>query len=363
MIVERTEYFAKPGMEAEVLAVRRRACAVRREIGLASGRIFVAQATSEGETPAVVWECDFADADAHAADLAARAASPAFGAVRADMTKLLTRFARHVLERDDAPIGNGMRPTALGGLPIVPKRVTFASQGRELAGYLWLPPGEGPFPCLVTNHGSGIDRDTWDVSRPGTAMLLMEWGIASFLPHRHGYGDSPGPAGREEASAEFGTEEYVAQVAARLDRESDDVLAALDFVAGLPAVDAGHVGVMGSSFGGINTLLAASKSERFTCAVEFAGAAMNWDRTPRLRAKMLGAAQKLTQPVFFIQAANDYSIRPTPELAASLEGTGKTVWSKVYPAFGITPMEGHLLESRGAPIWAADVHRFLERWL
>src|SRR5688572_27391294 len=123
MIVERTEYFAKPGMGAEVLTMRRRACAVRREIGLASGSIFVAQPASEGETPDVTWECAFVDADAHAADLAARAASPEFGAVRADMVRLLDRFARHVVERDDSPIANGMRPTDLDGLPILPREV------------------------------------------------------------------------------------------------------------------------------------------------------------------------------------------------------------------------------------------------
>jgi hypothetical protein len=140
MIVERTEYFAKPGMASEVLATRRRACAVRREISLASGNIFVAHPASEGETPDVTWECAFLDAEAHATDLAARAASPEFRAVRADMVRLLDRFARHVVERDDSPIANGMRPTTLDGLPIVPREVTFRSGGRDLKGYLWLPP-------------------------------------------------------------------------------------------------------------------------------------------------------------------------------------------------------------------------------
>ena len=68
-------------------------------------------------------------------------------------------------------------------------------------------------------------------------------------------------------------------------------------------------------------------------------------------------------PLFLIQAANDYSIRPTRELAASLAGTGKIVQSKIYPAFGVNPDEGHLLESRGPAIWAEDVRRFLERYL
>jgi acetyl esterase/lipase len=90
---------------------------------------------------------------------------------------------------------------------------------------------------------------------------------------------------------------------------------------------------------------------------------MNWDRTPALRAFMTEAALRLVQPIFLIQAANDYSIRPTRELAEALRGAGRTVWAEVYPDFGVTPMEGHLFESRGAQIWAADVHRFLERHL
>ena len=98
-------------------------------------------------------------------------------------------------------------------------------------------------------------------------------------------------------------------------------------------------------------------------ALPFAGAAMNWDRTPGLRKLLHDAAARLTMPVFFIQAENDYSIRPTRELAASLEGTGKLVQSKIYPAFGVNNHEGHLLESRGPTVWAADVKRFLERHL
>src|SRR5208282_4153633 len=97
---------------------------------------------------------------------------------------------------------------------------------------------------------SGNDKGTLDVSRPGTASLLASWGIASFLPHRHGYGNSKGPGWRDEVSAPFGTPEYDTQLAARLDRESEDVLAACEIAAALPEVRAEHIGVMGSSFGG-----------------------------------------------------------------------------------------------------------------
>lgn len=357
MMLERTHYFAKPGLAAQVLACRRRACAVRLSLGLAAGQVFV------GDDPDVVWECAFADAAEQQADLAARAASPEFEAVRATMRGLITRFERHILTRTDTGLPSFMRATDLAGHPIAPEPVAFESAGHRLHGWLHLPPGEGPFPCIITNHGSGIDRGTEDTARPGTAALLMSWGIASFLPHRRGYGASTGPAWREEASEPPGTDAYDRQLSGRLDRESDDILAALDAIAARPDIRPDHIGVMGSSFGGATTLLAASKTNRFTCAIDFAGAAMNWDRAPLLRETLLAAAARLTMPIFLIQAANDYSVRPTLELGAALAAMGKIAQAKIYPAFGVNHHEGHLLESRGPTIWAKDVHQFLERHL
>lgn len=362
MIVERTHYFASKSKD-EVLAIRRRASAVRVAIGLPAGRIFVGAGNGAADQPDVSWECSFVDRTSHQADLDARGASADFSAIREEMRAATRQFSRQVFEDDTAPLANGLAHLSLDGLPVAPREIAFSSAGYALKGYLFLPPGKGPFPAMICNHGSTINKDTLDVCRPGTAALLMSWGIASFLPHRRGYGNSEGPGWREEASAEFGTPDYDAQVSARLGRESDDVIAALNVVAALPEIRSDHIGVMGSSFGGINTLLSAAKTDRFRCAVEFAGAAMNWERTPALRQLMTQAALKLTQPIFFIQAANDYSIRPTQELAAALAPTGKTVWSKIYPAFGLTPEEGHLFESRGSRLWADDVRMFLERFL
>jgi dienelactone hydrolase len=363
MIVERTQYFAKPGLADEVLAIRRKASAVRRALGLSSGRIFTRGLGSQADSPDVVWECVFHDETEQQADLATRAASPDFEAVRATMRAAIDRFDRYVFKEEALDLASGMRPTGLRDQAIVPREIAFMSAGRELKGYLFLPPGEGPFPCLICNHGSGIEQGSLDVSRPGNGALLMSWGIASFLPHRRGYGNSPGPAWRSEVVAEFGTVDYATQIKARLDAEADDIVAALGCVSALPEIDAAHIGVMGSSFGGTTTLFAAAKEPRFTCAIDFAGAAMNWDRAAILRAGMTAAAAQVTMPLFLIQAENDYSIRPTLELAASLKDSPRPVESRVYPAFGINPNEGHLFESRGAQLWSEDVRRFLERWL
>ena len=360
---ERTSYVPKPGKFDAVLTLRRKACDVRRALGLRAGEIFVEYPEADGdrdpEQRVIHWTCQFAGEAERTADLERRRESPHFREVRAEMQTLITDFNRAVIRRAEQP-GTALRDLSLENMPIVPKEIRFASGDLELGGYLFVPPGEGPFPCMVTNHGSSIEQGTWDVSRPGTAAILMSWGVATFLPHRRGYGNSPGTPWRDDVSADYGTKEYDAQLAKRLSDESDDVIAALSCVESLAEIDTSHIGVMGSSFGGTVTLLAASRCQRFRCAVEFAGAAMNWDKTPGLRKLMLGAAQELSQPTFFVQAENDFSVRPTLELAASLEGTGKTIQHRVYPAFGSTNYEGHLLFSRGAMIWGDDVRDFLE---
>ena len=232
---------------------------------------------------------------------------------------MIRDFRRSVLRDDDARIG-ALAPRAIDGHSLEPRQLTFPSDGRDLAGFLYLPPGAGPFPAMVVNHGSGVHQGSTEICRPGIAALLASWGIACLMPNRRGYGNSPGTPWREDVSATFGTEAYDKALVRRLDGESDDVVAAGGFLAGLAEIDGGHVGVMGSSFGGIVTLLAASKSDRFRCSVDFAGAAMNWERTPVLRDTMIAAARRLTRPACFLQAANDYCVRPTLEIAAALAG-------------------------------------------
>ena len=363
MYIERTNYYAKSGQRDAVLQTRREASDVRRALGLRAGTIYVNSDPSAGG-PDVQWECPFATAEDHDADVASRAGSPDFEAVRARMGRLLDRFERHLIRRDrPGPGDHWAGDRSLVDVPIKPQEVRYPSHGRDLAGYLYLPPGDGPFPCMVTSHGSTVHRGSTDICKPSVASALMSWGIACFFPHRRGYGNSPGTPWRDDVPADFGTDEYDRQLCARLDAESDDVVAALAWLRTRAEIRPGNIGVMGSSFGGTNTLLAAAKCPDFRCAVEFAGAAMNWENTPRLRRLMHDAASRLTRPIFFVQCANDYSVAPTRELAAGLDGTDKVVEAEIYPDFGLTKDEGHLFERHGMLVWGPDVRRFLERYL
>jgi len=359
VLVERTHYYAKAGRAAEVLATRRRASEVRVALGLPPGQI-LAKADPQDAGPDVTWECAFPDATAHARDLEVRGRSPEFAAVRARMSTLIDRFERLVLA-PDADTSASVEPEA--ARPVVPAEVRVPSVERTLAAYLYVPPGAGPFPGLVLNHGSTIHPGSSDLCRPGTAAVLTAWGYAVLLPHRRGYGNSAGPTWRQEVTAEFGTAEYDRALAARLAREAEDVVAAVAWLGARPEVAPDRIGVIGSSFGGVMSLLAAARCPGLRCAVDFAGAAMNWERTPTLRATMLEAARQLAVPICLVQSENDYSTAPTRELAAELGRHGKAHVARVFPAFGLTADEGHLFLQNGAPIWGPWVRAFLERWL
>ena len=98
MIVEITNYYARPGEAESVLEQRRHATAIRASLGLAPGRIF---RKLEGAGPHVRWECEFATRDDYERDMAVRAASTEFAAARRTMHGFLERFERHLQERVD----------------------------------------------------------------------------------------------------------------------------------------------------------------------------------------------------------------------------------------------------------------------
>lgn len=98
MIVEFTNYYASRGDWKAVLECRRKATAIRLELGLVPGEILV---NAEGGAPQVRWQCRFPDRDAYERDRAARRSSEAFEANKKAMHGLIDRFERQIYEIDD----------------------------------------------------------------------------------------------------------------------------------------------------------------------------------------------------------------------------------------------------------------------
>ena len=87
-------YYARtPSLASDVLSTRLRACDVREQLGIPAGRV-LRRSGGSGDLPDVIWDCPFGGVAGHDADMAVRAASADFEAVRARMRALTRRFER-----------------------------------------------------------------------------------------------------------------------------------------------------------------------------------------------------------------------------------------------------------------------------
>ena len=128
-------YYANPGMADDVLKTRLYASVVRDRLGLPRGRV-LRRINDSDELPDVIWECEFADVDAHDRDMDARAASDAFEGVRDRMRKLIRRFERTLWRVEDplSPVAltkAGLSPTAQPPGGIVVTNWYYANAGQR----------------------------------------------------------------------------------------------------------------------------------------------------------------------------------------------------------------------------------------
>jgi dienelactone hydrolase len=228
--------------------------------------------------------------------------------------------------------------------------VAFPSGPLTLHGFLYRPAGDGPFPAVVFNHGS----EAMPGDRRDEAVYYVPHGFVLFVPHRRGQGRS------SDAGEYVGRLSDGARIVDELVAQSDDVIAAVEYVHSLPYVDASRVAVAGCSFGGIVSLFAAERGTGIEAVVDFAGGAMMWARTPELQARMKQAARAARVPVLFIQAENDFDTTPSRVLSEEMRSAGKPARVRIYAPNGSTHQEGHhLCYGSEAPAWGDEVLSFL----
>src|SRR5262249_5215046 len=179
-------------------------------------------------------------------------------------------------------------------------------------------------------------------------------GYAVLVPERRGYGRSDGLTFTDEIHRDRGP-----AFIARMQAESTDVLAAVDFLRTLPFVDLRRLGVMGWSFGGIVTIFAASRSDAFRAVVDQAGGALTWNYSPVLREALPVAAQQVRAPVLLMVAQNDATTASITTLADVLRRQNPATEMIIYPPFtpgGPAPAPGHaIFSAQGSMIWENDV--------
>jgi len=245
---------------------------------------------------------------------------------------------------------------------IAPQEVTFQSGDLTLAGFLYRPTGSGPFPAILYNHGG----EKLPGDKNAVAQVFVKAGYVVFVPHRRGQGRSPGPYIQDQLGAERQARGAQAQNALFISLHEgpqlSDQMAALDYLKRQIFVNPNRIAVVGCSYGGIQTILAAERGAGLRAAVAFAPGAQSWAAVPQLRDRLLQATSAINIPVFLLQAENDFDLTPTKALAAEFQRLGKPFTHKIFPPYGTSNADGHGgFCSNGGDVWGTEVLAFLSQ--
>jgi dienelactone hydrolase len=239
----------------------------------------------------------------------------------------------------------------------------YTHDGLKLEAYLYKPEGAGPFPLIVYNHGSAVPgEEAKEWPAPYIARLFVPAGYAVLVPERRGYGKSEGVPFSKDIGDDRGP-----RFVERQRSEAGDINAAVEHVLARreASIDATRVVIMGYSFGGIVTTLAAGRGDRYAAFVVQAPGALNWNRSEGLRDALLDAASRIRVPAWCGVAENDATTESARQVCARIAKTGAKTELKVYPPFtgggerpGTPP--GHaLFGPRGVAVWKDDLLTFL----
>ena len=121
------------------------------------------------------------------------------------------------------------------------QELCFTRDGLRIYGELYLPDGDGPFPTVIIGHG--LDSNLTDTE--GYAKRIARYGIAAYVFDFIGGG------------TEIRSDGDILDMTVLT--ETEDLLAVLDGVRALDAVDVGKVFLMGCSQGGYVAACAAAR--------------------------------------------------------------------------------------------------------
>jgi hypothetical protein len=120
------------------------------------------------------------------------------------------------------------------------------SGSYRIRGVLSRPERSGQHPCVILSHGLISSKESSKYVALSEAFLSA--GIAACRFDYHGCGESEGSI--EETT---------------LTIRLENLISVADWIFGLPFIDAGKIGLLGSSFGGCTSLLKAARDSRIRC--------------------------------------------------------------------------------------------------
>jgi carboxymethylenebutenolidase len=225
------------------------------------------------------------------------------------------------------------------------EEVTYLSDGLKIKGYIYRPPGPGPFPAIIYSHGSFVRGDMAQPHRyEWLAYRLARSSYLTFVAERRGYGGSEGEGvvgGEGLNNLRYG-----------LPGEVKDLVSAIEFLKARPEVDSRRIALVGKSLGGFVSLMAAAERPDLRAVISLAGGYGFGDRSMGpvmlfVQSELQGAARRIKVSTLLMHAENDriVPVQFSRMVYEELKQRGIPAVAKIYPPFKVAgkEREGHAL--------------------
>lgn len=222
---------------------------------------------------------------------------------------------------------------------------------------IYMPPGAGPFPLLVMNHGkergnpSNQKRDRFlSMSRE-----FVKRGYAVVVPMRKGFSQSSGSYS-----------DYGCNMKDNGQQQADDIVAVLDAITRQPWVDRERIVVAGQSYGGLATMAFGTRQYpgvrgllNFAGGLRIDGGSCDWKSSLVTAFGSYGAATSL--PSLWMYGENDsYFDHPLAQrLQQAYQAAGGPSQLVAYGSFK-RDAHGMIGSRDGVAVWLPEVERFLK---
>lgn len=242
------------------------------------------------------------------------------------------------------------------------ERVEMLSVGSgfgkvELETTLLVPPGPGPFPLAVINHGKAFGNPRFDprARYPVASREFLKRGYFVALPMRRGYSKSGGVLIDSGCNTESNGR-----------MQGEEILEVLERLLQRPDVDTKRVLLIGQSYGGIASIAAGAKNPRAVKGIiNFAGgikrteSGCTWERSLIDAYAAYGSESKI--PSLWFYGDNDSYWGPDlpRRMHEAYQAAGGKARLVAYGAFPGGDAHGMFLSVKGLPIWLRETERFL----
>jgi dienelactone hydrolase len=247
--------------------------------------------------------------------------------------------------------------------------VPAAQRGVMMRTTLFRPPGPGPFPLVVVNHGTTQNAERRRLLKAPDFDAMAQWfvrrGFAVAVPQRPGHGETGGDYREDQGGCDEADFARAGLGAA------ESIAAAVGYLRAQSFVRRTGVIVVGQSAGGWAALAFASRAPAGVGAViDFAGGlgGRSWDRPDnncapdRLVATAAEFGRTTRIPTLWVYTENDtyFAPRLSGAMADAFRAAGGPVDYALLPAFGD---DGHFMAERAGSesVWGPVVGRFLGR--